>query len=506
MSWRSYFSWITTLDFSWITTLVKEEDNKNNNKGEEVENDATIVLDFWSRLPEDMKVDILCRLEEKDLIGFKSVSKDWNSLISKFCVRILSPPSPSAPFCGFLTFEDPRQEESDFPRANNNNNNNVAAGGELEEKKLSLLFIAMGKYMGRDFRQKVRLAQRIMDLLPPGYEASDIQHYCNGLFLLVSSQRNPVQYYVCNPATNQCVGIAVNPNHQKITNPPSYEEYHSSLAFDPSSNYTNNYGCNYRIVHYISRSSATEAPALLELELDVFCSETREWTSHVVPLQLPPNNHNNFLYSFPGVGFDWIKQTVYKDGILYYLTSLGYLVCININILLSSADHSKTEVCWAVELPDTQQDTNTSDQKEVQEFGGCIGISSGCFYYSNRHSQSRSTMLVWMLLVVDNGKAYRSKWILRHTINTDEMVGTPPFEQAIKKNIESCWPFAFHPYDDQIIYMAARKPPLLFTYLHRTKHASMAVFPWFLRKTVLEQKLIFPYSRCLLPLIHLEEI
>ncbi|KAL3515670.1 hypothetical protein ACH5RR_022572 [Cinchona calisaya] len=447
--------------------------------------------DFWSRLPEDVKVDILCRLEEeKDIIGAKFVSKDWNFLISNVCVRIFSPPSPSAPFCGFLLFEEPPPEEEAGAGAG------AIASSDLEKekkKKLNLLFIAIGKYMARDFCQRVKLAQRISDLLPPKLEVSDIQHYCNGLLLLASScHQNPIQYYVCNPATNQCIRIPINPNHQ------NREEYHSSLAFDPLNHYSNDCVCNYRIVHYIRGSAAAaSAAAVLELELDVFCSETGEWTSHVVPLQPPPHN---FVSRFPRVGFDWIRQTVYRDGILYYLTSFGYLVCINVNIPLT---------CWVVVLPDNaQQDTNYSmserKEKEDQEFGGCIGISSGCFYYSNRYSQSRSTMLVWMLLVVDNGEASHSKWVLRHTINTGEMVemiGTVPCDQGIKNNIESCWPCAFHPYNDQIIYMAAQQPRLFFTYRHRTKRVSMVHFPFFLRRTVLDQKLIFPYSRCLLPLI-----
>lgn len=54
----------------------------------------------WSKLSDDLKVEILCRLPEKPLIAFKRVAKNWYFLISYTCVPRLSPPSPSAPICG----------------------------------------------------------------------------------------------------------------------------------------------------------------------------------------------------------------------------------------------------------------------------------------------------------------------------------------------------------------------------------------------------------------------
>ena len=139
----------------------------------------------------------------------------------------------------------------------------------------------------------------------------------------------------------------------------------------------------------------------------------------------------------------------------------------------------------AVELP---------DKETIDEECGCIGISSGSLYYSNRHSKV-SAMLVWKL--VDD----RSDWILIHNISIDDIFASPPFEMLVQnyRYSESFRPRGFHHDGDEII-MAA--PRFVLYYHPKTKKVNVCHVPWLKkRKTLLlDHNWIFTYSRCLIVL------
>ncbi|KAI8009122.1 hypothetical protein LOK49_LG07G02884 [Camellia lanceoleosa] len=67
--------------------------------------------DWSSKLPDELTVEILCRLPEKPVIQFKSVSKAWYLLISNVCIPRFS---LSAPLSGFLFRLIPIPPFSDF--------------------------------------------------------------------------------------------------------------------------------------------------------------------------------------------------------------------------------------------------------------------------------------------------------------------------------------------------------------------------------------------------------
>ncbi|KAL6519889.1 hypothetical protein OROMI_032783 [Orobanche minor] len=58
-------------------------------------------INYWWDLPEELKVGILSKLSEIDLINNKLVCKEWNYMKSSICVPKL------CPFWGFLCFENP---------------------------------------------------------------------------------------------------------------------------------------------------------------------------------------------------------------------------------------------------------------------------------------------------------------------------------------------------------------------------------------------------------------
>ncbi|XP_028120514.1 uncharacterized protein LOC114317906 isoform X2 [Camellia sinensis] len=67
--------------------------------------------DWSSKLPDELTVEILCRLPEKPLIQFESVWKAWYLLISNVCVPRIS---SSAPLSGFLFRLIPLPPFSDY--------------------------------------------------------------------------------------------------------------------------------------------------------------------------------------------------------------------------------------------------------------------------------------------------------------------------------------------------------------------------------------------------------
>ncbi|CAL5342221.1 unnamed protein product [Camellia sinensis] len=69
----------------------------------------------------------------------------------------------------------------------------------------------------RTLLDRGRFVESYSKLLPFQPTARDVLDCCNGLLLILHRTSVPPsvpsQYYVCNPATKQCVAIPVNPNH-----------------------------------------------------------------------------------------------------------------------------------------------------------------------------------------------------------------------------------------------------------------------------------------------------
>ncbi|KAL6565253.1 hypothetical protein OROGR_002204 [Orobanche gracilis] len=417
---------------------------------------------LWD-LPEDVKVGILSRLPESDLITSKLVCKEWNFLISSICIPMLSPPNPATPFWKFLCFEDPppplepgQRDPSPDPNPNGH-----------KYLRLELLVRREPYHYFKQFLDKITsgnptIRDHIMSLLPMmDHDPSHIIDCCNGLLLLAADSQS---YFVGNPVTRQQIAIPVSNTHTH----EHPESINASLVFDPS------VSLHFKVVRYTR--SAVDATPSNPLSLDIFSSDTGEWSSRILPLE--PNN----MY-----GFKWIKKSVYFNGSLYYMSMAMYLVCID-NVL----DGDQRLKAWAVELPDKVKIKIGRNE----DLHGCIGYSSGCFYYSNR--DTKGAIFVWMLI----GKGKNSEWVLKHSIRIDhDIVPTGLFVRMMNrcKELGSFRPRAFHPNDDVII-MAC--PRVLVFYHLKTKYVELGHFPFrYRRKTILmDQNWIFPYAQSLVSL------
>ncbi|CAI9112952.1 OLC1v1013466C1 [Oldenlandia corymbosa var. corymbosa] len=427
------------------------------------------VVGFWSEFPEDVIVEILCRLPAEDLIALKSVSKDWNFVISRFCIPKLCPPHPCAPFWGFICFEEP------LPPSFFQEGHECSLDKYLEHHFISLCRFRKGKFLRRLAGNGLKMERRISALLQEvkegEHDASDIRDCCNGLLLLASNS----QYYVANPVTKQRFWV---PKSSRQHHNIDLKTIHSSLVFDPS------VSLSFKIVSCIC--PAVDATPSRPMELDVFCSKTGEWYSHVLPLE--PHS----LY-----GFEWLRRSVYFKQALYSLSLAMYLVCID-NLFPRSGtsinkDCGSELEAWAIELPDK----DLMPKELLPHSCGCIGFSSACFYYSNRDVEG-SSMLVWMLVL----KGKSSEWILIHTISiADDLVnGFGSFERAKHWKKFDCFrPRAFFSNDDAIVVAA---PKLLITYYIKIKMIDECHVPGLYRcnrdALHLDGHCILPFSPCLL--------
>lgn len=277
----------------------------------------------WSKLTDDLRVEILCRLPEESLIAFKRVSKDWYSLISYACVPKLSPPSPSAPICGVFGpcfTRDPAKTST------------IAYHGLFHYRLREEIPDPIGSYL---------------DSLPFTCTTKDLLDCCNG-FLLIADKHEPTQYLVCNPATRQTLHVPVNPNHNQNSTLVD-----CSLLFDPKES------LEYKIIWFVHSIGKTTIQLL-----NVFYSETEEWIEYKLPLDS----------NVSGIG--WLKNSVYLDGVLYKISGGGCLICIDIRSYPNLANLN----AWAtLKFPDQKH-------QQSNNYVGSIGASRGHLYYFNRNA------------------------------------------------------------------------------------------------------------------------
>lgn len=377
----------------------------------------------WSKLPDDLTVQILCHLPEKPLIQFKCVSKAWYFLISNVCVPRIS---ASMPLSGFL----------------------------FRWTTLSK-FEYMMDYAPLDDNGGEGFVESYSTLLPFPHTGEDVLDCCNGLLLAVNSSSVPLQYYVCNPATKQCVPIPVSPTH--------LDYMCTALAFNPLES------TNYKIVR-LARSAAI-ASVTHPPELDIFSSDTGKWVKHLVPLD--PE-----LY-----GFKWVNHSVYIDGVLYMLSRAMYLLCFDLK-----ADNLNSQ---AIKLPETVRRVKFPEDMMTLKCG-FFGASKECLCYANH---IESAVLVWSL---EQGCSKAGQWILKHNIRIDDLA---PHSHG--RFFTSCplslglLPYALHPTSD-VIFLGI--PSMLFSYHLKTNQ--FEVFHKLEKDRVILNGayFVFPYSRCLVAL------
>lgn len=149
----------------------------------------------WSMLPEDLQVEVLCRVPDpekkcdKQLIRLKCVSRYWYSLISNRCV----PRTYSGWFYGILYLVKYKRTIFQFTR-------NGGFGGPNDGLVGTLC---------------TELQQHLNAIMPFRYDPEDLRDCCNGIMLFSRSTLSSMQdqYYICNPTTRECVVIPQNPDH-----------------------------------------------------------------------------------------------------------------------------------------------------------------------------------------------------------------------------------------------------------------------------------------------------
>ncbi|KAM7498517.1 hypothetical protein LguiA_022931 [Lonicera macranthoides] len=391
----------------------------------------------WSKLTEDLQVEILCKLPDKPLIRFKCVSKSYNSLVSNVCVpKILA--SISGLFYEHSKMSSTSKSLMDY--ANTTTSDSSAATEFMDTYRALVPF--------------------------ENPTANDFQDCCNGLILLVNSfgaavnhlVRNPrktppAQYYVLNPATKQCITIPVNTAH--------IEARHAFLAFDPLES------PNYKIVRV--QRPPFFAYENYPVELDVFSSDTGEWVRHKV------------LFSLSVLRFNWSMHSVYLKGVLYFLSSGGYLICVYLNTPNGAVKGA------AFELPG--QDHEIYRQAYEIVFPGYVGVSQGCLYYLNHIGSS--SLLIWLF---EDDSSEGGNWILKRTINIDNLVRNRiPKERWLQTTYRR---YALHPTSEEIFISIA---VIIISYNPITNEVKL-LYESHDKRILLRYQHFHPYTRCLVGL------
>ncbi|KAF9594515.1 hypothetical protein IFM89_031633 [Coptis chinensis] len=257
--------------------------------------------------------EIITKLPIKHMIGCQSVSRLWCNVISSICI----PKITSSPVYGLLfntrrIFSDPQIEKGPWSFACIN-----SLGEKVGLPNASLVESCLGRR------------------LPFDHSPNSLLDCCNGMLLFFD--RSSMQFYVCNPSTEQYIAI---PN-----SPQSHVPQDGALFFDP----------HFKIVH-ISGSYP---------RLNIYSQATHKWS--VYNLDLDPCVTDSF----------WSPRYVFLDGLLYNLSMSGHLVIIDLQQIDSRA----------IKLPDIVVAGNLI---------GCLGVSQGILHYS--WSDKHSNMSVWMLV------------------------------------------------------------------------------------------------------------
>lgn len=315
----------------------------------------------WSKLPEDMWVEILCRISQKQVSRYKAVCMTWNRLITNVCIPRLY---LSSDIYGFLY-------------------------NSKSEPSLSF------RYNRPPSIPELRPDDTCYQLIPSFPHIPYFLSFCNGMLLFNDSRI--LQFFVCNPAVNQCVTIPPCPDGCQ-------NMQYSSLAFDPIRS------IHFKLVCFHCEGSP--------ITFYVFSSDSGRWDIHEVTFEHPAAMHR------------WYEHAVYSNGVLCYLSESKHLVCLGIDHMNASA----------IDLP----------RKDAMELLGFIGESRGHLYYSNH---DHNNILFWML----EGCSETARWICMLTICIQDVVANPKIGNMLKhQGISTFMPYALHP-EANIIFIGTHK-------------------------------------------------
>ncbi|OMO65091.1 hypothetical protein COLO4_31567 [Corchorus olitorius] len=246
---------------------------------------------LWSKLCDNLVVEILCRLPPKNLITSKCVSKLWNRLITDVCVPNFS---KTAALGGFFFLVEERLVIRDQ------------------------FFLHYVSSDGQCLSANKTVVKSLSALLPFKFNFKNLIHSCNGLLLFVNFVTGSIpQYYVCNPLTKQCIEIPRNIERERLASDCGEElQSFAALAFEPWKS------CHYKVVSFNNWRNYCLKKTV---NFDVFSSDTGGWVSHTMPLDAPTHE------------LGWIRYAVYLNGVVYRISCEKYLLQFDINKLNARA-------------------------------------------------------------------------------------------------------------------------------------------------------------------------
>jgi|UniRef100_A0A2N9FAD4 hypothetical protein len=370
-----------------------------------------------NKLPDAMLFEILSRLPCRLVLQCKSISKRWCSLISDpsfirgFCHRHRK---YSDPFTLLLQY----QNNIVFVPSENSDLYLHCCGGEFD----FLNFLPCNERARKTF--PYRIVAAFNDLL------------------LVWREVPPMcfsEYYICNPLTKQWLMLPSTSRRTRIVMVGFICEPYSDKEL-AIANY------RYKVVRWIYSSLESKSNTS-ELQMEIFSSETGEWSNFVV--SLPRGRRFN-----PHINRIMEAGVVACNGMLHWLDVEGFVVLDPWGVdeedkmikgfVVFDPFNENAEQC--LRYIDPPIEFLRDDNFSLESFGvfqGRLRIFQSAF-------QEVAFFCVWEL--EDYGNA--GKWCMKHKVYFKDMVSEHPDLITIAR--KSSWSvhfLAFHPKDGEIFYL-----------------------------------------------------
>ncbi|XP_062102827.1 uncharacterized protein LOC133812991 [Humulus lupulus] len=270
---------------------------------------------LFENLPEELKIDILCRLPTKKAATLALVSKSWLWLIT---TKVLPKTNPKLPFIGVVLI------------GSHDSRPNTTMLIETFEDSESASVLPDNIERVRHYPFSLITSRKI------------VMNCCNGLLLFSrcneSKRTYNYSYIVFNPLTNQWVDF------DYVVNKPSVaakSTMYAALAYNPSES------TFYRVVQFQGFRC-----------LDVYYSETRTWKKLRYRL---PNRVSTYKSK-------WLKQTVFFQGALHRLSTSGHLL----RFVIDKEASSIKDQAQAIDLPNFE-----AAKLSPNSYGCyCLGLSN----------------------------------------------------------------------------------------------------------------------------------
>ncbi|KAK9666215.1 hypothetical protein RND81_14G169100 [Saponaria officinalis] len=342
-------------------------------------------------LCEDLLVNIICRLPERDVLGCKCVSKEWHRIVFHVCVPWLSDQAPisgvyfrvaqghEVPFVTTFSPQDAKDQVNHLVAYNHSVHYIGTASLKPNFESIwrhSCVKVACSSDMS------------LASLLPFDHRGPDFLDCCNCLVLFV--QRPRPHFFVCNPAIRQCVPVPLPPRSVHLSS------LYAFLAFDHSES------IEYRVCFH------------------VFYSQTREWKTHEVKIE-PVTSSKCFKL---------VRHSVYLKNIVYRLSMFYKILCFDLESV-------KARV---LNCPSQKSSLNLSRDVKDEPPPGCIGMSNGFLSYVTDEDEH---VCVWLLDKPNES----SQWTLKYRIRFSHLWNDVK-KQCFYGRIVWLRPCGFHPTSD----------------------------------------------------------